>query len=211
MGTQLAIIEPIQPPDVRRPAKLSMLPRWVEERCASLRKASQPDQAGIYREVQALPKSLILGREQKMLVEQHVAALNAVLAMTPVKDIRHGELTMTTVTKMTLVLPSKEVGELAGEARGEAFMAALDDVPSWAVQEAMRKWHRAEYGPRHDYKWQPAPATLRELAMIEVYRVMGTRRKLNDILLAEPLIEFTPEQEASMKARIASYLTLRSA
>jgi hypothetical protein len=154
---------------------------------------------------------LILGREQKMLVEQHVAALNAVLAMTPVKDIRHGELTMTTVTKMTLVLPSKEVGELAGEARGEAFMAALDDVPSWAVQEAMRKWHRSEYGPRHDYKWQPAPATLRELSMIEVYRVMGTRRKLNDLLLAEPLIEFTPEQEASMKARIASYLTVRHA
>jgi hypothetical protein len=84
-------------------------------------------------------------------------------------------------------------------------------VPSWAVQEAMRKWHRSEYGPRHDYKWQPAPATLRELAMIEVYRVMGTRRKLNDLLLAESLIEFTPEQEASMKARIASYLTVRHA
>lgn len=211
MGTQLAIIEPIQPPDVRRPAKLSMLPRWVEERCASCRKASQPDRAGIYREVPALPRSLILGKEQKMLVEKHVAALNAVLAMTPVEDIRHGEMTMTTVTKMTLVLPSKEVGDLAGEARGEAFMAALEDVPSWAVQEAMRKWHRSEYGPRHDYKWQPAPATLRELAMIEVYRVMGTRRKLNDLLLAEPLIEFTPEQEASMKARIASYLTVRHA
>jgi hypothetical protein len=146
-----------------------------------------------------------------MLVEQHIAALNEVLAMTPMEDIGHGELTMTTVTKMTLVLPSKEVGDLAGEARGEAFMAALDDVPSWAVQEAMRKWHRAEYGPKHDYKWQPAPATLRELAMIEVYRVMGTRRKLNDLLRAEPMIEFTPEQEASMKARIASYLTLRSA
>lgn len=146
-----------------------------------------------------------------MLVEQHVAALNAVLAMTPEEDIRHGELTMTTVTKMTLVLPSRETGELAGEARGEAYMAALEDVPSWAVQEAMRKWHRSEYGPRHDYKWQPAPATLRELAMIEVYRVMGTRRKLNDLLLAEPLIERTPEQEASMKARLAQYTKLRSA
>jgi hypothetical protein len=90
-------------------------------------------------------------------------------------------------------------------------MAALEDVPNWAVQEAMRKWHRAEYGPKHDYKWQPAPATLRELSMIETYRVMGIRRKLNDLLLAEPLIEFSPEHEASMKARIANYLTLRSA
>lgn len=211
MGTQLAIIEPIQQPDVRRPAKLSMLPSWVEQRCATCKKASQPDQAGIYREVPVLPRSLILAREQKMLVEQHVAALNAVLAMTPMEDISHGELTMTTVTKMTLVLPSKETGELAGEARAEAYMAALEDVPSWAVQEAMRRWHRAECGPKHDYKWQPAPATLRELAMIEVYRVMGTRRKLNDLLLAEPLIERTPEQEASMKARLAQYTIMRSA
>lgn len=146
-----------------------------------------------------------------MLVEQHVAALNSVLAMTPMEDISHGELTMTTVTKMTLVLPSKETGELAGEARAEAYMAALEDVPSWAVQEAMRKWHRSECGEKHDYKWQPMPATLRGLAMTEVYRVMGTRRKLNDLLLAEPLIERTPEQEASMKARIASYLTVRHA
>jgi hypothetical protein len=152
---------------------------------------------------------LILGKEQKMLVERHIKDLTEVLAMTPYEDQRHGELTMTTVTKMTLVLPSREAGDLAGEARGEAYMAALEDVPSWAVQEAMRKWYRAECGSKHDYKWQPAPATLRELAMIETYRVMGTRRKLNDLLIAEPLIEFTPEQEASMRERMASYLTMR--
>lgn len=144
-----------------------------------------------------------------MLIEQHVTNLNAVLAMTPYEDDRHGELTLTTVTKMTLVLPSRETGDLAGEAKGEAYMAALEDVPSWAVQEAMRKWHRSEYGPKHDYKWQPAPSTLRELAMIETYRVMGVRRKLNDLLLAEPLIEFTPERQAAMKVRVAELLSLR--
>lgn len=146
-----------------------------------------------------------------MLIEQHVTDLTAVLAMTPEEDDRHGELTLTTVTKMTLVLPSKESGDLGGEAKGEAYMAALEDVPSWAVQEAMRKWHRSEYGPRHDYKWQPAPATLRELAMIETYRVMAVRRKLSEILNAEPLIEFTPEQEASMKVRLSAHLRLRTA
>lgn len=145
-----------------------------------------------------------------MLIEQHVVDLNAVLAMTPYEEERHGELTLTTVTKMTLVLPSKETGELAGEAKGEAYMAALEDVPSWAVQEAMRKWHRSEYGPKYDYKWQPAPSVLRELAMIETYRVMGIRRKLNELLHAEPLIEYTPEQEVAMKARVGRFLSLRS-
>lgn len=145
-----------------------------------------------------------------MQVEQHVSALTAALAMTPAEDICHGEQTMTTVTKMTLVLPSRETGDLAGEARGEAYMAALEDVPSWAVQEAMRKWYRGECGAKHDCKWQPAPATLRELAMSETYMVMGTRRKLNNLLAAEPLREFTEEEEATMRQKLAGFLKMRT-
>lgn len=145
-----------------------------------------------------------------MHVEQHVSALSAALAMTPYEDERHGELTLTTVTKMTLVLPSREAGELANEAKGEAYMVALEDVPSWAVQEAMRKWYRAECGEKHDYRWQPAPATLRDLAMTETYRVMGVRRRLNEILVAEPLLEFTAEQEASMREKVAKLAIMRA-
>ena len=141
-----------------------------------------------------------------MLVERHISDLTKVLTMTPYEDERHGELTLVTVTKMTMVLPSRESGDLAGEAKGEAYMAALEDVPSWAVQEAMRKWHRGEYGPKHDYKWQPAPSTLRELAMIETYRVMATLRMLSDLLAAEPLIEFTEDHRVSMKAKVAAHL-----
>ena len=159
----------------------------------------------------ALPKSLILEREQKVLVEQHIGALEAALAMTPLDHIGHAELTMTTVTKMTLVLPSRETGDLAGEARGEAFMAALDDIPSWAVQEAMRKWHRGEHGPKYDYKWQPVPSTLRELALNEVWRVRGAVRKMNELLMAEALVEISPEQEEAMKARVRTLLSMKTA
>jgi hypothetical protein len=148
----------------------------------------------------------MLSKEQKMLIERHVVDLNAVLAMTPYEDDRHGELTLMTVTKMSLVLASREAGDLAGEAKGEAYMAALEDVPSWAVQEAMRKWYRGEYGAKYDYKWQPAPATLRELAMLETYRVMGVRRKLQELLSAEPLIEYSDEHCAEMKAKIGELL-----
>lgn len=210
MGTALTTIEPIQPPDVRRPAKLTMLPPWVQQRCNLLGKEHQPSQDGIHREVPVLPSNLILDHRQKVLIERHITDLALILEMTPLNDERHGELTLTTVTKMTLVLPGRESGDLAAEAKGEAYMAALDDVPSWAVQEAMRKWHRSEYGPKHDYKWQPAPATLRELALIETLMVKATRRKLNELLLAEPLLEFTDEQRAAMKARTAQYLKPRA-
>jgi hypothetical protein len=188
MGTELAILEPILPPDVRRPAKLSTLPQWVERRCASCRKESQPGPDGAYRMVPTLPAALIPSQEQKMLIERHVVDLNEVLAMTPYEDEIHGQLTLTTVTKMTLVLPSREAGDLAGEAKGEAYMAALEDVP------------------RYDYKWQPAPATLRELAMLETYRVMGVRRKLQELLIAESLVEYSDEHCAGMKEKLSELM-----
>lgn len=202
MARELTIIEPIPLPDVRRPAKLTMLPPWVAQRCDICRKENQAGPSGKHREIPVLPRSLILGKEQKMVVEKHIAALTNILAMTPYEDVRHGELTLTTVSKMTMVLPCKESGDLAGEAKGEAYMAALEDVPNWAVQEAMRKWHRSEYGDKYDYVWQPGPSTLRDLAMIETYRVMATRRKLTEILLAEPLVEFSEEHRSRMKEKV---------
>src|SRR6185437_5016717 len=115
MSTELAIIEPIQPPDVRRPAKLILLPAWLKERCNSCTGASQPGPDGKHRMVSVLPRSLILGKEQKMLVEQHISALDDILAMTPYEDQRHGELTLATDTKMMMVLPCREAGDFSAE------------------------------------------------------------------------------------------------
>lgn len=146
-----------------------------------------------------------------MLIEQHIAALDGIMTLTPENDPQFAEATTMAVLKMTMVLAGRENGDLASEAKGEAFIDALEDVPSWAVQEAMRKWHRAEYGPKHDYKWQPAPATLRELAMLEVYRAKGIRRKLKEVLAAEPLIEFSVDHEADMRAKVKAALRIRRA
>jgi len=146
-----------------------------------------------------------------MLIEQHVAAIDLIFQMTPENGAEYAEETTIAVSKMTMVLAGRESGDFASEAKGEAFIDALEDVPSWAVQEAMRKWYRGECGAGHDYKWQPAPATLRDLAMIEVYRAKSIRRRLADLAAAEPLIEITPEHEAAMRARIAQYLNVRGA
>lgn len=141
-----------------------------------------------------------------MLIERHVGSIACVLAMTPLDDSRHGEATTAAVAKMLMVLPSKESGELGSEAKGEAYMDALEDVPFWAVQEAMRKWHRSEYGPKHEYKWQPGPSTLRDLSMIETYRVMAIRRRLTELVAAEPLMEFTESHRVNMRAKLEAHL-----
>lgn len=153
-----------------------------------------------------LPKSLILVAEQKAVVERHIAALDEILTMTPDADPQCAEMTMIAVSKMTMVLAGRESGEFASEAKGEAYMDALEDVPNWAVKEALRKWNRAECGEKYDYKWQPVPSTLRELALVEVYRVKSIRRRLRDLAAAEALIEFSDEHRAAMKAKVEAHL-----
>ena len=49
-------------------------------------------------------------------------------------------------------------------------MASLEDIPSWAVQEAMRRWYRSECGGKYVYTWQPGPAALREVSMSRTRR-----------------------------------------
>ena len=68
------------------------------------------------------------------------------------------------LTKMMLMMPAPTQNEASAEARGEAFLAALEDMPVWAVRSAIRRWYRGdagtdEPGEPFDYHWCPAPAT----------------------------------------------------
>lgn len=203
MSMELAVVEPIQSPDARTPAKLTSLPQWVAERCGRLKLEEQPDPiTRNSRKVPTLPAEMIPNQTQRGLILKHAAELDRLLLMTPAQDYRLAEKTAVAVGKMMLVLPSKEAGEMAAEAKSEAYMAALDDVPFWAVQEAMRRWYRGEYGSSHDYKWQPGPAALRELATIETWRVKAVRRQMAQLLNAEPLIEFDEAHRARMVEKI---------
>lgn len=107
---------------------------------------------------------------------------------------------------MIMVLASKTGGEDAMEAKGEAYMMALEDIQSWAVEEAARKWYRGEYGPEYDYKWMPDPATIRSLSKIESSRMHAALMLAIDLKLAEPLLEepdYSDEYRAKMLERLS--------
>lgn len=106
-----------------------------------------------------------------------------------------------------LALPSSRQNEAGVEATGEAFQAALEDVPSWAVVSAIRKWYRGECGMNergesYDYRWRPAPADLRRIAYIERYGVLRHAGTLQRLLDAEPLLELSEEHSTRMRERL---------
>jgi len=202
----------LQLPDVRRLERMPSWPAWVASRIALLKPAVQPDPVtGTWREALTLPKSSILKAEEREEVIRHVTDLCALCQQTPAHNAQDEENTLLAVTKMMLVLPSTTQNEVSVEARGEAFMDALEDVPAWAVRSAIRRWNRGDCGLNdqgrpYDYHWCPAPAELRRIAWADMYRIKGRVDTLERLLRAEPLIEFGEAHCSAMRARLATLI-----
>lgn len=198
MGTEIAKIEPLRLPDPRRPAQMPSLPEWVVSRIESVKDNWQNGSMAL-----TLPTGMVLSDHDKAMVREHMAGLAELVERTPATSADCEAETLVIVTKLLLALPSAKSTETGNEAKGEAYLAALDDVPSWAVQEAVRKWYRGDHGAGYDYRWAPVPADLRKLAQHEEYRVRGRIRLLKRICEAVPLVEFSDEHRAEMLNRVA--------
>ena len=203
-------IERLQLPDVRRPERMPSLPAWVTSRVASLKIEMQPDpQTRKWRNAPTLPANLILGQAQRDEIARHVADLYALCGPVPADDANVEIETLAIVTKLMMVLPSAKQNDLSAEARGEAFMDALDDLPPWAVKAAVRRWHRNECGNNaqgepYDCHWCPAPADLRTLALVELWRIKARAEVLDKIAQAEPLIDYSDEHCKAMRGKLGS-------
>jgi len=162
--------------------------------------------------VPTLPSNLILNPSERAEIERHVAALQVLCEQTPQANADWEAATLVVVTKLMLALPSTQQNELGAEASGEAFMAALEDIPTWAVAAGAHRWYRGDCGKNeldqpYDYRWRPAPADLRKIALTEKFRVYRRVTILRRLLAAEPEV-FSEEHCSRMRARLASAITV---
>jgi len=149
-----------------------------------------------------LPAAMILSDIESVMVRRHIADLGSLVVSTPATSADAEAETLVIVTKMLLALPGQRSTDTGNEAKGEAYLAALDDVPPWAVQEAVRKWYRGEHGSKFDYRWSPVPADLRSLARNEEFKVRGRMTVLERIVKAEALIEYSDDHREMMLKRL---------
>jgi hypothetical protein len=204
--------EPIPLPDVRRPDRMPSLPAWVASRVASTKREWQRSTVdGKYREIPTLPVNLTLNPVERDEITRHVEAINALCLQTPAESDEYEGATLIVLTKLMLALPSASQSDTGVEASGEAYQAALDDVPTWAVSSAVRRWYRGECGENqlgkpYDYRWRPAPADLRRVALAEKWKVLIRGQELQSLLDAEVLIEFSAEHRQEMLTQLSSAL-----
>lgn len=209
----IAKIEPLQLPNLRRPERMPSLPAWVESRNAALDENLQVDPAtGSFKDMLTLPEGMDLSEQERAAIESHVSSLRSLLRQTPENSQDCEAETLVLVTKMLLVLPSQKTSETGAEAKGDAYMDALDDVPTWAVRAGLRRWYRGECcadenGKPYDYKWAPAPAELRRVSL-DCLTPPRAR-----ILQLERLLTAVPFQDCSAELRRgqAAWLGLRIA
>jgi hypothetical protein len=148
---------------------------------------------------------MVPNAEQRQEIEQHQRNLSLLLNQTPEKDAEHSAVkTAEIASKLLLSLGGDKKDELAAEAKGDAYVAALDDVPWWAVSAAARAWYRGEAkddsGQGYDFRWAPDPATLRKIAMGFVWQSKHHVRYLQKLLDAVPYIDHTEELKKGRRA-----------
>lgn len=79
----------------------------------------------------------------------------------------------------------------AQAAKIEMYADAIEDLPAWAIDKAIKRWARGEcpYSveehPR--YAFPPAPATLRAMALFDLEDLRRNEQKLKNVLAAIPL------------------------
>jgi len=127
------------------------------------------------------------------------------LSQTPANGVDFEKATFAAIAKMLLVKPAARTTEEAAEHRQDVFMDVLDDVPCWAVEAAIRLWHRGdcgkdERGKPFNYDFAPEPHALRKLALKEMYLLRQRMDALEPILKAIPYVDTTKNLERGRAA-----------
>mgnify|MGYP001617274039 CR=1 FL=1 len=210
MANDLQIITPTAP-ELRKAGTLPSLPAWLITRVKAVSEEMQQDPEG-FRDRLTLPKELMLTPDQRQAIEGHLRNLRSLLAQTSENNGECEAKTLLCLTKIFLALPSRKSDETGTQAKAEAHMVALDDVPYWAVEAAARCWYRGtagndERGNPYDCSWAPAPADLRRIALRISSDLHVRIRELERTLGAVEFVDCSKELE---RGRAAMHGLLRT-
>lgn len=162
-----------------------------------------------------LPEKLILSSSEKQAVREHIEHLDLCLNLNQPMPYRDQLLTnhqahSAMIAHLLMKGGGHKLDKAAADAFTEDYLDAVEDLPAWAVREALRKWNRAESvkldGKPHDFNWRPMPPTLRRLAQHEMVPLKARKMELEKLLEAVALIEFSNEHRQMMIKKITALL-----
>jgi hypothetical protein len=132
-----------------------------------------------------LSGNLTLSTEEKQKISNKIMEVRSISESDDSQENRKSRLAL--IASMLMAYPMVGASEESGKARANAYLSAVDDIPPWAVSEAIRLWHRGQGGGKNaNYRFAPAPAELRFSAMQVLQPAKQLIAHLTAILAAIP-------------------------
>lgn len=170
---------------VARRATILSLPACVTSRAKWLGTVETGNSQTFYLSEGLTP----LSESEIVAARQRLADIEAIVE--PANDDAEDAQKLSMLTELFISKPSAAMTATGAAVRGRSYMMALDDLPAWAIADAIKRWHRGEVDgiPREDLKWAPDTWALRQIAssLLEPYRAAD--QTIRALLQARPLAE----------------------
>lgn len=170
-------------------ASIPSLPRRLAVLAGAVGTVQHPGQPTRYH--------LQIGWAMSDLERKEAATLHSILisALDPMAsfDGRPGpEAKGALLTKMIRGLGgAADMSDLVAAAKVEMYADAIDVVPAWAIDLAIKRWGRGacpvEIEERPNYNFPPSPAALRKMALHEITYPKRDAERLTILLAAIPI------------------------
>ncbi len=150
-----------------------------------------------------LSAGLTLSTDQRIRISAKIDELEAVSEADASPENQKSRLGL--VANMLMAYPMAGGSEESGRARAQAYLAAIDDIPPWAIADAIRRWHRGEGLSGSNFRFAPAPAELRLAAMHVLQPAKQTIAHLSSLLNAltiEQAMDPRPIEPAAEQPRL---------
>lgn len=209
MSKDLVARQPVSLPsvDVRDPSSMLCLPEWLAQQLGGVsdrgqgrvifdRTSGEPP-----RIVPTIPASLMPTGAQRQAIATRIDELEDAQRPGPV------ERTVAIIGEIIAEHATGRMDEMVAGVKTDAFLDALEDLPAWAIREAVRRWRRGEVDgvDPQDFKFAPKPQQLRRAAMLMVNVARGQAVRLQRILDAEaekPVSADVQQRQSEELARI---------
>ena len=150
--------------DLASPSSMLSLPDWLRRRLVAVSAHGKgtilrDDQGRRIGERPTLTASMMLNGSMRRSLALRIDQLQAALMPGPVEDIAD------TVGSLIAGYANGRTDAATVAVKADAYLDVLDDLPAWAVREAVRRWRRGECDAEmRDYDFLPSTARLRQIA-----------------------------------------------
>jgi hypothetical protein len=190
------------------------LPEWAARLSAAVQLEPQMTADGktFEMEVLVLPPNQMPTAEQRRMMISHRDSLRSALLDTPAVSTVAETKIATVVSTLVTVLAGERKSDLVEEARGDAYLEVLDDIPWWAVDSAKRAWFKHdcgadERGLPHNYRWPPDPGTPRKIALTFTHPIGARIRAIQRVLDARQYVDCRAQMEAVQARSRTSWIS----